>query len=276
MGRESHITFFGIRIGRFLFLFLSIMLMMVLRPILGGFIRFTILTDIHFTAILISSLWAISEKRGVFLMALSMAIPAMVLGWVPYLAELPFFRILSRVFLAIFFGVMLISLLSHIRRAKEVTADLIMGAASTYFLLGLLWGFIFFFIETFSPGSFRLEGSSADIESQLIYYSFVTLATVGYGDITATGLIARSYSVLEAIIGQLYLTVLVAGLVGLHISQSTGRKVEEGVKGGLGGILRLFCNQFPYGNPPLLSGERAGVRGIKEEEKKEGFRVYTN
>jgi hypothetical protein len=62
------------------------------------------------------------------------------------------------------------------------------------------------------------------MESQLIYYSFVTLTTVGYGDVTAASMIARSYSVLEAVIGQLYLTVLVAGLVGLHISQSTERK----------------------------------------------------
>ena len=224
MVRESHITFFGFRIGRFLFLFISIILMMVLRPIMGGIIRLTILTDILFAAVLISGLWAVSQKRWVFLMALLMAIPALVLGWVTHFAELSFLWILSRVFLAIFFVVMVVFLLSHIRRAKEVTADLIMGAASTYFLLGLLWAFIFFFIETFSPGSFRLEGSGADMESQLIYYSFVTLTTVGYGDVTAASMIARSYSVLEAVIGQLYLTVLVAGLVGLHISQSTERK----------------------------------------------------
>ena len=228
--KETHITFFGIRIGRFLFLFLSIILMMVLRPAMGGIVRLTILTDILFTAVLISGLWAASQKREIFLVALLMAIPALVLGWVPYFVKLPFLWILSRVFLAIFLAVMMISLLSHIRKAKEVTADLIMGAASTYFLIGLFWAFIFFFIETVSPGSFRLEGSWADMQSQLIYYSFVTLATVGYGDITPASMIARSYSVLEAIIGQLYLTVLVAGLVGLRISQSTERKVEEGVR----------------------------------------------
>jgi len=230
MVRETHITLFGIRIGRFLFLFISIILMMALRPLIGGFVRLTMLTDILFAAVLISGLWAVSQKRGVFLMALLMAIPALVLGWIPYFAELPFLWILSRLFLAVFFVVMVVFLLSHIRRAKEVTADLIMGAVSTYFLMGLFWAFIFFFIETVSPGSFRLEGSPADIESQLIYYSFVTLATVGYGDITPASMVARSYAVLEAIIGQLYLTVLVAALVGLHISQSTERKVEEGVR----------------------------------------------
>jgi hypothetical protein len=186
--------------------------------------RLSILTDILFAAILFSGLWAFSQKRGVFIAALLVAIPALVLGWVSDLAEFPFLRTLGRVFLAIFFGITLVSLLSHIRRAKEVTADLIMGAASAYFLIGLFWAFIFFFIETFSPGSFRLEGSAADMESQLLYYSFVTLTTVGYGDINPASLIARSYSVLEAVTGQLYLTVLVAGLVGLYISQSTEKK----------------------------------------------------
>ncbi len=224
MLRESHITFLGFRIGRFLFLFISIIFMMGVRPIMGGIIRLAILTDILFAAILISGLWAVSQKRGIFIMALLMAIPALVLGWVTDLAELPFLRTLSRLFLAIFFIIMLVSLLSYIRRAKEITADLLMGAASTYFLVGLFWAFIFFFIETFSPGSFRLEGSGADMESQLIYYSFVTLTTVGYGDITAASMIARSYSVLEAVTGQLYLAVLVGGLVGLHISQSAERK----------------------------------------------------
>ena len=102
-------------------------------------------------------------------MALFLAIPALVLGWVSNLAELPLHKTLSRFFLAVFFAVTLVSLLTHIRRAREVTPDLIMGAASAYFLLGLFWAFIFFFIETFSPGSFRLEDSGADMESQLIY-----------------------------------------------------------------------------------------------------------
>lgn len=221
MKRETHVTFLGIRIGRFLFLFISIILMMVLRPIMEDIIRLSILTDILFAAILISGLWAVSRKRMVFGMALLVAIPALVLEWVAYFVEVPSLGPLSRFFLAIFFGVMAVALLSHILKAKEVTADLIVGAASTYFLIGFLWAFVFFFLETFSPGSFHLERGQADMDSQLIYYSFVTLTTVGYGDITAATITARSLSVLEAAMGQLYLAVLVARLVGMHIVHST-------------------------------------------------------
>lgn len=224
MVRETHFTFLGIRIGRFLLLFISIILMMGVRPLMKDIIRMKILTDILFTAILISGLWAFSRKRGVFITGLSMAIPALVLGWVADFVDVPAIMPLSRFFLALFCMVMLAAFFAHILKAKEVTTDLIMGAASSYFLIGFLWGFVFFFIETFSPGSFRMDGSSTDLESQLLYYSFVTLTTVGYGDITAVSMIARSYSILEAVIGQLYLAVLVAGLVGLRISQSMARR----------------------------------------------------
>jgi hypothetical protein len=224
MVSKTHVTFLGVRIGRFLFLFISIILMMVLRPIMEDLIRLSILTDILFAAILISGLWAMSQRKGVFVTALLVAIPALGLEWVAYFMELPALRPLGRFFLAIFFGVTSVALFSHLLKAKEVTADLIMGAASAYLLIGLLWAFVFFFLETFSPGSFNIAGSRVDMDSQLIYYSFVTLTTVGYGDITAATTTARSLSVLEAAIGQLYLAVLVARLVGMHIVHSTEKK----------------------------------------------------
>jgi voltage-gated potassium channel len=217
--RATHFNLFGLRIGRFLSLFLSIILMMALRPLLGGFIRMGILTDILFAAILISGLWAVSRGRAVFIAALLVAIPALVLGWVGRFAGVPLLGALDRVFLIIFMGITLVTLVSHIARAKEGTAEIIMGAASSYFLIGLVWAFTFSLMEKFAPGSFRLPESPIDVESQFVYFSFVTLTTVGYGDITPASMTARYYSVLEAVTGQLYLAVLVSGLVGLFISQ---------------------------------------------------------
>jgi voltage-gated potassium channel len=225
--REPHINLFGVRIGRLLFLCLSIILMMVLRPLLGGFIRMGILTDILFAAILISGLWAVSRGRAVFIAALLAAIPALVLGWVGRFAGVALLGALDRVFLIIFMGITLVALVSYIARAKEVTAEIIMGAASSYFLIGLVWAFTFSLIERFAPGSFRFPETSMDVESQFIYFSFVTLTTVGYGDITPVSMIARYYSVLEAVTGQLYLAVLVSGLVGLFISQRPQQGTSE-------------------------------------------------
>ena len=105
-----------------------------------------------------------------------------------------------------------------------VTADKIYGALCVYLLIGLTWGFMFLTLEGFQPGSFQFgQARSSGIEKDpatLVYFSFVTLSTVGYGDITPLSPPARSFAFMEAIIGQIYLAVLVARLVGLHIAYS--------------------------------------------------------
>jgi hypothetical protein len=88
----------------------------------------------------------------------------------------------------------------------------------------MVWAFVFYFLELAHPGSFSFaEASDQDVGS-LLYYSFITLATVGYGDIVPLTSPARSLAALEAIMGQLYLAVTIARLVGVHASQSRGRE----------------------------------------------------
>jgi hypothetical protein len=112
---------------------------------------------------------------------------------------------------------MLIFIYGH----KEVTRDLIVGAAVVYLFMALMWTFIFVVVETLHPGSFNLpEGQDIEATRHFLYYSFVTLTTLGYGDITPITSLARSLCILEAVIGQLYLVVQVAWLVGVHVSQS--------------------------------------------------------
>ena len=89
----------------------------------------------------------------------------------------------------------------------------IAGAITVYLLIGLLWRKLYQVVELISPGSFRIpEGESIDAAS-LYYFSFVTLATLGYGDISPVNIVARNLSVLEAIVGQLYLVILISRLV---------------------------------------------------------------
>jgi hypothetical protein len=95
------------------------------------------------------------------------------------------------------------------------------GAAVVYLLMAIMWTFIFSALETLHPGSFKIpENQDILISRNFLYYSFVTLTTLGYGDITPVTSLARSLCVLEAVIGQLYLVVQVAWLVGVHVSQS--------------------------------------------------------
>lgn len=105
---------------------------------------------------------------------------------------------------------------------RSITFDSIFGAVCGYLFLGLGWAVVYSMIERFQPGSFQLSPSLADdgdpprpLPHVLTYYSFVTLTTVGYGDISPISAATRTFSWMEAITGQFYLAVIVAGLVSM-------------------------------------------------------------
>ena len=119
-------------------------------------------------------------------------------------------------------------------RAKIITSDILCGAVSVYLLVGVLAGLVFLLIEYFAPGSFRVSNWTTDPITQqasfiqdpgwLLYFSFVTLTTVGYGDVLPASAVARSASVLVAVIGQVLLMVQIARLVGMHVAQGAEPK----------------------------------------------------
>lgn len=107
---------------------------------------------------------------------------------------------------------------------RRVTTNIILGAVCVYLLIGIVWGMGFALLDTVMPQSFSVpSGNMVSVLDSLmrnfIYYSFATLTTLGYGDITPVSIPARYFSVLEAVTGQVYLSVLVARLVGMHIYQ---------------------------------------------------------
>ena len=126
----------------------------------------------------------------------------------------------------VFFSFTLFIAWREVMFTGEITRNTIFGAICIYLLIGLLFGFAYLIVEQFFPGSLHgLSGNSwqQDLEST-IYYSMVTLTTLGYGDITPTAPLARFLAYLEAAIGIFYTTVLVASLIGMRLSsfQSKG------------------------------------------------------
>ncbi|NBX66230.1 MAG: two pore domain potassium channel family protein [Proteobacteria bacterium] len=118
----------------------------------------------------------------------------------------------------------LIAMVSRVFFDRKVDENIILGAACLYIHIGMTFGFIYLMVDYFAPGSFNSViniGAPAEISRLLghfLYYSFVTLSTVGYGDIAPISPPARYISVLEAIIGQLYLAIMVSRLLGMHIN----------------------------------------------------------
>jgi hypothetical protein len=104
--------------------------------------------------------------------------------------------------------------------ARTLTFDSILGAVCGYLFLGLGWAVLYSMIEGFRPGSFEISPKlvtgvepARPLPHVLTYYSFVTLTTVGYGDISPVSPATRTLAWMEAITGQFYLAVIVAGLV---------------------------------------------------------------
>ena len=116
-------------------------------------------------------------------------------------------------FLAAFFAVTAAGLFSHLRNSRFIARAQLYTAVNIYLLLGLLWATLYLAIDSFSPGSIQM-GSQADRQTELLYFSLVTLSTVGYGDIVPLSGIARIVTALEGVTGVLYIAITVALLVG--------------------------------------------------------------
>jgi len=213
--------------GRFRFLFASLMILVAVMPFLRAGALGGALLQVLFTLLLFSGLYAVSDGKRALAVAAVFAGPALVLAWAGRFTANTAVDGIEALLLAGFLVFTATQILKYIVRARRVTAELIFGAVSVYLMMGVGGALLFAVLDLWSPGSLRMPssaGSAVDDAtrfSAVAYYSFVTLTTLGYGDITPVSRLARSLSTMEAVMGQLYLAVLVARVVGLQIAQST-------------------------------------------------------
>jgi len=220
MSKKNQIRIGRHSIGHFRFLLSSMVLIIILRPFLEGYARVGLLTDVFFALILLSGAYAFSQRGKAFFVALVIALPALLLEVISFFSISEPIEIIKRMAFALFLAYILGIILSHIFREKEVTEDLITGAICAYLLLGMVWAFAFYFLDLAREGSFSFAATSREDVGSFIYYSFITLTTVGYGDIVPLTSPARSLAVMEAVTGQLYLAITIARLVGVQASRS--------------------------------------------------------
>lgn len=119
----------------------------------------------------------------------------------------------------------LFHLFRHVVSAKLVVAETLFAAISAYLFLALVWSQIFIILEKFSPGSFLLTNGGEGLQLlEILYFSLTTITTLGYGDVVALTPFARMLTVCEALTGQLFLTVLVAWVVGMFLTSKRREK----------------------------------------------------
>jgi voltage-gated potassium channel Kch len=226
MPKTSHPLNDWLKTHRFLFTLIAFMLLFILYPFTKEFIRISFVLDIFLSVVLLSAIYAVGERRRALIFAVLTGVPAFFAHWVHFFLELQVLHLIDVAFGAIFFAFAAVTIVSHLFKQKRITADLIRGAICGYFLIGLMWAFLFSLLEMLQPGSFISAETGILNLQNLIYFSFVTLTTTGYGDIVPVTDQARSLSILEAVMGQMYLAVNIATLVAIRISQSSVKDPE--------------------------------------------------
>jgi Ion channel len=116
-------------------------------------------------------------------------------------------------FLAAFFALAAVGLFSYLRNSRLITQAHLFTAVNIYLLLGMLWAAIYCAMDAFYPGSIQLGSHPTDRQSELLYFSLITLSTVGYGDAVPVSGETRMLAALEGVTGVLYIAITVAILV---------------------------------------------------------------
>ncbi len=160
---------------------------------------------------------------------LALLVPVVLAGLAGYFAagaDLPG-ELIFHFSTLVFYGYAAGVILHDIVERRAVRADDVIGALCSYLLLGLAWSSLYQGIELWSPGSFAINTDMAvDLESRharqalFNYFSFVTLTTMGYGDVTPVNHVAATFAWLEATFGQFYIAVVVAQVVGFRMAQA--------------------------------------------------------
>jgi hypothetical protein len=225
------------RENKFTILLLSLLLNILLIPAvaslssdqfpnIGRIALSASITLLMFVAIFVTSTSRLTKGIALLLM-----LPALVLMWarlgIPYSS---WQYILQQLLLAAFLCLVTISLIKYVFTCKKVTFDLINAALCAYLIIGFLWVSLYAVVESTHPGSFLLpedglgafigHDQNGDLFSRQLYFSFVTLLTLGYGDLVPVHSVTRLLAITEAFVGQIFLVVLVARLVGVHVAQS--------------------------------------------------------
>lgn len=202
--------------------------------------------------VMLSGLNAISNNRRELIIGVCLALPAVVINWAGLGLEAFGLFVASEFLYLAFFAYLAILILRWTLQQHEVDTETIYGAVSVYLLMALVWGLAYFAIALTDPGSFHFpdedglggiqaaraapavertsptvvdwKGVSNSAQGTMMYFSFVTLTTLGYGDIYPASDATRILAMLEATLGQLYLVILVARLVGLYTAQDSERR----------------------------------------------------
>lgn len=222
--------------GHFRPLLLALCVLFLLYPVMVE-LGLVSLYRLGFIAFMIVAIWAVSRDRRLVLAALVLGVPTVVGQFALYAAPTGPVLVTTGALALVFLSFTTIVILRAVLAPGRVTGDKLAGAICAYLMIGLTFAILFSLLEVTRPGSFSLPATLGGSELGrggeyvFIYFSFTTLTTLGYGDITPLASFARTLTWMEAAVGQLYLAILIARLVGLHLVHGQGRTAPGSDRG---------------------------------------------
>jgi ion channel len=179
-----------------------------------------LIVSVLFSLVLLAGVVAVADRKGVLVIAIVLAIPAIAGRWInhfrPDLIPPAVFLVAGLILIAFVVG----NLLLFVFRAPSVNTEVLCASISAYLMLGLTWTMAYWLVDQLTPGGAFAFTANTGKESMkgfnAFYFSFITLSTVGYGDITPVSRIARWLAAMEAMTGLLYVAVLISRLVSLY------------------------------------------------------------
>lgn len=208
---------------RFAFLLLSLLLLAAASGFAEGRSGETIF-NLAASLVLLAGLVSMYHRRSLLLVGVALLIPALATRWAFFWLGSPELSPISIVFSLLFTAFNAGALFFFIQGRGTPSNDTIYGGICVYVLIGYCFGAVFALVETLHPGAFRFSdgtpSTAAILEMQMAYFSFVTLSTLGYGDITPLSPYAKSLAMIEAVIGPMFVAVFLARLVGVRTSSN--------------------------------------------------------
>lgn len=179
-----------------------------------------LLEGVFLTGVMVCGVLAVGSRRAALVLAAFLAVPAVAAKWLNH-----FWPELFPVGVSLLLGVAVLSvvifhLLRFILRAPRVDSEVLSAGIATYLMLALVWMLLYLFVASLTPSAFVLADSVSKNGAfdgfHALYFSFITLCTVGYGDIVPATPFVRMLAMLESITGVLYMSVLIARLVSMY------------------------------------------------------------
>lgn len=201
----------------------GLLMFFILPEIIEKVFFFSVPFPFTISFLILSSILLIhtSHRKTVFSYILVGSLVLFLVVWSQFQGDDPIDGI-AYVALFIYFAFISFFLYVDLTRSEKVTTSVIIGAFAGYFLIGVLGFFIYAFLELAYPDTLSVDMGTRKGLEDIFYFSFITLTTIGYGDITPTSALGQRFVILQGLIGQFYLAIIMAIMVGKFLSRKAG------------------------------------------------------